>query len=116
MKESFTFSEFIRLCLKKKHWFVLSVAGFLILAAAYLIVTPPKYTKKAQLLVRDEGGMGGLMGQLGGLADIGGIMGVSLGASNVYNEFYAMQSPWLLLNVVNQLPLVAAQCGQPAPP
>ena len=105
MKESCTFSEFIRLCLKKKHWFVISVAGFLILAVAYLIVTPPKYTKKAQLLVRDEGGMGGLMGQLGGLADIGGIMGVSLGASNVYNEFYAMQSPWLLLNVVNQLHL-----------
>ena len=103
MKESITFSEFIRLCLKKKHWFVISVATCLVLAAAYLVITPPKYTRKAQILVRDEGGMGGLMGQLGGLAELGGIIG--FGSSNVYNELYAMQSPWLLLNVVNQMHL-----------
>jgi uncharacterized protein involved in exopolysaccharide biosynthesis len=103
MKESFTFSEFIRLCLKKKGWFVLSVAAFLLLAVAYLVITPPKYTRKAQILVRDEGGMGGLMGQLGGLAELGGFIG--FGSSNVYNELYAMQSPWLLLNVVNQMHL-----------
>ena len=105
MKETFTFSEFIRLCLNKWKWFAVSVATFLLLAIAYLVVTPPKYTKKAQILVRDEGGMGGLMGQLGGLADIGGLVGMSFGASNVYNELYAFQSPWLLLNVVHQLDL-----------
>ena len=103
MKESFTFNEFIHLCLKKKGWFIISVVTFLLLATAYLVITPPKYTRKAQILVRDEGGMGGLMGQLGGLAELGGIIG--FGASNVYNELYAMQSPWLLLNVVNQLHL-----------
>jgi uncharacterized protein involved in exopolysaccharide biosynthesis len=43
------------------------------------------------------------MGQLGGLAELGGIMG--FGSSNVYNELYAMQSPWLLLTVVDQLDL-----------
>ena len=47
--------------------------------------------------------MSGIMGQLGGLAELGGIIG--FGSSNVYNELYAMQSPWLLLNVVNQLHL-----------
>lgn len=73
------------------------------LAVAYLVITPPKYTRQAQILVRDEGGMGGLMGQLGGLAELGGIIG--FGSSNVYNELYAMQSPWLLLNVVNQMHL-----------
>ena len=103
MKESFTFSEFIRLCIKKKHWFIISVAACIMLAVAYLVITPPKYTRQAQILVRDEGGMGGLMGQLGGLADLGGIIG--FGSSNVYNELYAMQSPWLLLNVVNQMHL-----------
>ena len=103
MKETFTFSEFIRLCFNKWKWFVVSVAAFLLLAIAYLVVTPPKYTRKAQVLVKDEGGMGGLMGQLGGLAELGGFMG--FGSSNVYNELYAMQSPWLLLNVVNQLHL-----------
>ena len=91
MKETFTFSEFIRLCFNKWKWFVVSVAAFLLLAIAYLVVTPPKYTRKAQVLVKDEGGMGGLMGQLGGLAELGGFMG--FGSSNVYNELYAMQSP-----------------------
>ena len=105
MKERFTFGEFIRLCIKEKHWFILSVAACILLAVAYLVVTPPKYTKKAQILVRDEGGMGGLMGQLGGLAEIGGLVGMNFGGSNVYNELYAFQSPWLLLNVVNQLHL-----------
>ena len=103
MKESFTFSEFIRLCIKKKHWFIISVAACIMLAVAYLVITPPKYTRQAQILVRDEGGMGGLMGQLGGLAELGGIIG--FGSSNVYNELYALQSPWLLLNVVNQMHL-----------
>jgi uncharacterized protein involved in exopolysaccharide biosynthesis len=103
MKETFTFSEFIRLCLNKWKWFAVSVAAFLLLAITYLVITPPKYTRQAQVLVRDEGGMGGLMGQLGGLADLGGLIG--FGSSNVYNELYAMQSPWLLLNVVNQMHL-----------
>ena len=105
MKETFTFSEFLRLCLNKWKWFAVSLATFLLLAIAYLVVTPPKYTKKAQILVRDEGGMGGLMGQLGGLAEIGGLVGMNFGGSNVYNELYAFQSHWLLLNVVNQLHL-----------
>ena len=105
MKERFTFGEFIRLCIKEKHWFAISVTACILLAVAYLVVTPPKYTKKAQILVRDEGGMGGLMGQLGGLAEIGGLVGMNFGGSNVYNELYAFQSPWLLLNVVNQLHL-----------
>ena len=98
-----TIGEFFKLCLANKAKFVASVGVMLMLAVAYLVVTPPKYTRKAQLLVRDDGGMGGLMGQLGGLAELGGFMG--FGSSNVYNELYAMQSPWLLLNVVNQLHL-----------
>lgn len=100
-----TLGEFLRECYAKKGWFVISVFTMILLAVAYLVITPPKYTKKAQLLVRDEGGMGGLMGQLGGLAELGGLVGMNIGGSNVYNELYAMQSPWLLLNVVNQLHL-----------
>ena len=103
MKETFSLSNFIRVSLNKWKWYATSVAVFLLLAIAYLVITPPKYTRQAQVLVRDEGGMSGIMGQLGGLAELGGIIG--FGSSNVYNELYAMQSPWLLLNVVNQLHL-----------
>jgi uncharacterized protein involved in exopolysaccharide biosynthesis len=103
MKEKFTLSDFIKESLNKWKWYATSVVTFLLLAIVYLVVTPPKYTRSAQILVRDEGGMSGIMGQLGGLAELGGIIG--FGSSNVYNELYAMQSPWLLLNVVNQLHL-----------
>ena len=95
--------DFFALCIRQWKWFAASVATILLLAIVYLVITPPKYTRKAQVLVKDEGGMGGLMGQLGGLAELGGFM--SFGSSNVYNELYAMQSPWLMLNVVNQLHL-----------
>ena len=103
-KNTLTIGEFWKECLAKWKWFCCSVVIIMLLAITYLVVTPPKYTKKAQVLVKDEGGMGGLMGQLGGLAELGGLIGFG-GSSNVYNELYAMQSPWLLLNVVNQLHL-----------
>ena len=103
MKETFTISDYFQLCMNKWKWFAVSATTFLLLAIAYLAITPPKYTRKAQILVRDEGGMNGIMGQLAGLTELGGLIG--FGSSNVYNELYAMQSPWLLLNVVRQLHL-----------
>ena len=99
-----TIGQFIKACASRWRWFAASVAAVMLLAIAYLVVTPPKYTKKAQVLVKEEGGMGALMGQLGGLAELGGLIGLG-GSQNVYNELYAMQSPWLLLNVVDQLHL-----------
>ena len=104
MEKAMTIESFIKACLNKWKWFATSVIVVMVLAIAYLIVTQPKYTKSAQILVKDDSAMGALMGQLGGLADLGGLVGFG-GASNVYNELYAMQSPWLLLNVVNQLHL-----------
>lgn len=104
MKESMTIGEFVKTCLTKWKWFAVSVSTMLLLSIAYLVVTPPKYIKKAQVLVKDESAMGAIMGQLGGLAELGGLVGLG-GSSNVYNELYAMQSPWLLLNVVHQMHL-----------
>lgn len=103
MDQSMTIGSFFKACLDKWKWFATSVSVIMLLAIIYLVITPPKYTKEAQVLVKEEGGMGSIMGQLGGLAELGGLMG--FGSSNVYNELYAMQSPWLLLNVVNQLHL-----------
>ena len=104
MEKAMTIESFIKACLNKWKWFATSVTVIMLLAIAYLVVAQPKYTKSAQILVKDDSAMGALMGQLGGLADLGGLVGFG-GASNVYNELYAMQSPWLLLNVVNQLHL-----------
>ena len=100
-----TVSEFWKECLAKWKWFCYSVVIIMLLAIIYLVVTPPQYTRKAQVLIKEENGMGALMGQLGGLAELGGLVGLNMGSANVYNELYAMQSPWLLLNVVHQLHL-----------
>ena len=88
MEKAMTIESFIKACLDKWKWFATSVTVVLLLAIAYLIVTPPKYTKSAQVLVKDDSAMGALMGQLGGLADLGGLVGFG-GSSNVYNELYA---------------------------
>ncbi|MBR6885486.1 MAG: hypothetical protein IKN01_07245, partial [Prevotella sp.] len=101
MDKSLTIGSFIKACLNKWLWFVISVLAVMLLAILYLVITPPKYSKSAQVMVKDEGGMGALMGQMGGLAELGGLVGFG-GSSNVYNELYAMESPWLLLNVVNE--------------
>ena len=100
-----TIGEFWKECLAKWKWFCYSVVIIMLLAIIYLVVTPPKYTRKAQVLIKEENGMGAIMGQLGGLAELGGLIGLNMGSANVYNELYAMQSPWLLLNVVHQLHL-----------
>ena len=100
-----TIGKFWNECLAKWTWFCYSVVTIMLLAVIYLVVTPPKYTRKAQVLIKEENGMGALMGQLGGLAELGGLIGLNMGSANVYNELYAMQSPWLLLNVIHQLHL-----------
>ena len=100
-----TIGKFWKECLAKWKWFCYSVVTIMLLAVIYLVVTPPKYTRKAQVLIKEENGMGALMGQLGGLAELGGLVGLNMGSANVYNELYAMQSPWLLLNVIHQLHL-----------
>ena len=96
-----TIGKFWKECLAKWKWFCYSVVTIMLLAVIYLVVTPPKYTRKAQVLIKEENGMGALMGQLGGLAELGGLVGLNMGSANVYNELYAMQSPWLLLNVIH---------------
>ena len=100
-----TIGKFWKECLAKWKWFCYSVVIIMLLAIIYLVVTPPQYTRKAQVLIKEENGMGAIMGQLGGLAELGGLVGLNMGSANVYNELYAMQSPWLLLNVVHQLHL-----------
>ena len=100
-----TIGKFWKECLAKWKWFCYSVVTIMLLAVIFLVVTPPQYTRKAQVLIKEENGMGAIMGQLGGLAELGGLVGLNMGSANVYNELYAMQSPWLLLNVVHQLHL-----------
>lgn len=103
MEKNLSFSEFFSICCTKWRWFLYSTVTIMLLAILYLVVVQPQYTRKAQILIKEEGGMGSIMSQINGLGDLGSMFG--FGSSNVYNELYAMQSPWLLLKVVNQMHL-----------
>ena len=77
-----TIGEFWKDCLAKWKWFCYSVVIIMLLAIIYLVITPPKYTKKAQVLVKEGSGMGAMMSQLGGLAELGGLVGFLMSYTN----------------------------------
>ncbi len=100
---TFTIKDFFNLCLDHWKWFAISVFTALSLAVAYLVVNPPVYTRSAEILIKDDdkGGGGGLASALGGLADFG-LFGSSM---NVYNELGAIQSSFVMYNVVKRMHL-----------
>lgn len=101
MKETFTFSEFFAICRSKWKWFAYSVVTFVLLAVLYILITPPQYTREAEVMVKDEDKNGMLSSAMSSFAGLG-LFGAS---SNVYNELYVFQSKYLLLNVVKRMHL-----------
>lgn len=95
-----TLGDFLKACMAKWQWFVISVGFFVCLAAAYVVRKQPEYKRTMSVLVKDNEG--------GGLADIAGafsLMGLGGGNSNVNNELIALTSPAVMLEVVEDLKL-----------
>lgn len=95
----------LRKCVKRWHWFVMSVLICLIIAFACIRYTAPVYNVTAGVLIqqRDQkGSFGGLSG--GALGMLSGLGGISL-SSSFDNELEIMQSRTLLKKVVTDLGL-----------
>ena len=93
--------ELLRLCLANWKWFALSLAACLCAAAAYLLTTPPVYTRSASILVKADS-----KGQ--SVTDAAGVLGnidIFQTNTNVNNELISMQSPAVMLDVVKRLDL-----------
>ena len=94
--------DLINLCLAKWPWFVLSVLVCVGLSVAYLLRTPPVYTRSATLLIKQEArnsrSFSTMMNSFGEL-------GLFSSATNIYNEIMSLQSPDLALEVVRRLNL-----------
>ena len=93
--------ELLRLCLANWKWFALSMAACLCAAAAYLLTTPPVYTRSASILVKADS-----KGQ--SVTDAAGVLGnidIFQTNTNVNNELISMQSPAVMLDVVKRLDL-----------
>ena len=100
--------DFIRLqdlwgmFLPRWYWFAISLGIALSLAVLYLLVTPPVYTRKASILVKDDSKSGTSTGSgMGDFSDLG----IFRSNTNINNELLTLKSPTLMTEVVTRLGL-----------
>lgn len=93
--------DLLYLCLAKWHWFVLSLALCLGVATAYLLRTPPVYTRSASILIKDDSKGKSASTDMESFADFG----IFTTNTNVNNEMGTLQSPDLMREVVTRLHL-----------
>ena len=93
--------DLLYMCLAKWHWFVLSLAVCLGVAIAYLLRTPPVYTRSASILIKDDSKGKSASTDMESFADFG----IFTTNTNVNNEMGTLQSPDLMREVVRRLHL-----------
>ena len=93
--------DILYLCLAKWHWFVLSLTLCLGVAVAYLLRTPPVYTRSASILIKDDSKGNSASTGMEQFAD----MGLFSTSTNVNNEMRMLQSVDLMGEVVDLLHL-----------
>ena len=96
------FSELWIVFRQKWYWVLISLTITISLAVIYILTTSPVYTRKASVLIKEEGKAKGLTSDVtSAFAD----MGLVAGNVNVNNELITMQSPMLMSEVVKRLDL-----------
>lgn len=98
----FDLKDFLFLCLNKWKWFVLSLTVTIGIAIVYLLITPPVYTRSAELLIKEDSKGHSLAG---GMEQTFSNMGIFKTNTNVKNEMISLQSPALMYEVVKRLNL-----------
>ena len=94
--------DLINLCIAKWPWFILSLAITIGLAIAYLLKTPPVYTRTASMLIKEEGRRStSFTDMMNSFSELGTFSS----GTNISNEIISMQSPDMLLEVVRRLSL-----------
>lgn len=96
------FKDLWGMFLPRWNWFAISLGIALSLAVLYLLVTPPVYTRKASILVKDDSKSGGsASGSMGDFSDFG----IFKNNTNINNELLTLKSPTLMNEVVIRLGL-----------
>ncbi|MDO5447700.1 MAG: GNVR domain-containing protein, partial [Prevotellaceae bacterium] len=88
-------------CLHKWYWFVFSLLATMLIAYLYIAKTMPKYTRTAQVEIKDDKAGKSIGNRASGITDIG----LFNTTSTVDNEKYVFQSPDLMYEVVDRLKL-----------
>ena len=93
--------DILFLCLAKWKWFVLSLVICLGIAVAYILRTPPVYTRTASVLIKEDSKGKSISSDVGDFSNLG----LFSSKTNVYNEVIAFSSPATIAEVVNRLRL-----------
>jgi capsular exopolysaccharide synthesis family protein len=93
--------DLLYLCLSHWRWFLLALLVTLGTAVAYLLITPPVYTRTAAILIKEDAKGKSVSGADEVFADFG----MFQSNTNVNNELIALQSPVIMTAVVNRLHL-----------
>lgn len=102
-EDSVVITDFLYLCLRKWWWFVIALVVAFGIAIAYILRTPPVYTRTESIVVSNSDDSQSMsIDDIFSSASSGGI-----GTSNNYvnNELLALQSPSIMLEVVKRLGL-----------
>ena len=99
--EGLNIKDFAYLCVAKWYWFAAAIVVAVCVAVAYLLFTPPVYTRSASILIKedDQGSIGG------GASDLLGDFDLFSTKANVNNEMQSIGSPAVMLDVVRRLGL-----------
>ncbi|MDE6536892.1 MAG: polysaccharide biosynthesis tyrosine autokinase [Muribaculaceae bacterium] len=95
---SISIFEVLRLTFRKWPWVLLSVFVCCGIGILYLLITPPKYSQTAALIIKDEDEGGSVSKELSS-------MGLFKSSANIENEVATFESPDLMEKVVEDLDL-----------
>ena len=98
---SIKIQELVYLCTSKWYWFLVSLVLAFSLAALYILVTQPIYTRQASILIKDDNSNSSLSKEFGQFSD----MGLANSNTNLYNEMISLKSPSYMVDVVKKLDL-----------
>ncbi len=99
-ESSFSFQDLLLLGIKKWYWFLISIILCLSLAILYILVTPPVYSRKTTILIKDKDNHS-LSSEFSQFSSIG----VGRRNTNLYNEMITFKSPLYVRDVVDSLNL-----------
>lgn len=97
---SFSFQDLLMLGIKKWYWFLISIILCLSLAILYILVTPPVYSRKTTILIKDKDNQS-LSSEFSQFSSIG----LGRRNTNLYNEMITFKSPLYVRDVVDSLHL-----------
>ncbi len=97
----FSFQDFLKLCLSKWIWFVVSLVICVGIGVLYICRQQPVYERSEEILITDQDAGGGV-GEISGAF---ATMGIFANNTSVNNELISLKSPAIMVEVAKRLNL-----------